>query len=229
MKDIHNYILEKQLCENQFVCVFHAVDRESRKSFMLSIVNDEYEINPKFLMRMISDRSKFQVVHPHVAKIVDYGEIESKQYFVTEYFGSKTLSSFLGKPVSAAFALDVVSQLASGLHYLSIQGHVHGNIHPDNIFFDTYGNAILSAMELTLKPSSKEAGEKNEDDTRADNNVESKGRVKNLSVSRYQSPETVAGNMSDQCSDLYSLGVILFELLTGEYFSDRKYVMTTGV
>ncbi|HFD33041.1 MAG TPA: serine/threonine protein kinase [Gammaproteobacteria bacterium] len=203
MQIIHNYSLEKQLCDNEFVTVFRAIDTRSQKPFALSIVNSDYVINPRFLMRMISDKNKFQFTHPHIAKILDYGEIEQKQYYVTDYFSGKTLASFLGRTVPVTFALDVISQLASGLHFLSLQGYVHGNIRPEHIFFDAYGNAILSALALVPKQNQE---------------------TKTPPSSRYQSPETAAGEAATESSDLYSLGVLLFELLTGERFSDRKYI-----
>ena len=201
MKLIHNYLLERQLCENGLVRVFRAKDRESQKLFTLSLVNNDYEINPAFLMRMISDRSRSQASHPHVANIVDFGEIKQQQYFVSDYVGNKTLSSFLGEPVPVTFALDVISQLASGLHFLSVHGGAHGNIDPDNIFFDPYGNATLFSLELTPKHNGTQQSQ----------------------ISRYQSPEGILGATLDERADLYGLGVLLFELLTSEHFSDRKY------
>jgi len=207
MKLIHNYVLEKQLCENDIVRVFRAKEKETEKLFTLSLVNEAYEISPKFLMRMISGDSQSQMIHPHVAAVVDYGEIDSQQYFVSDYIGCETLSSFLGKPVSVAFALDTISQLASGLHFLSLQGYAHGNIHPDNIFFDSYGNAILLALELVPK-----------------NSAEHKPLF-----SRYHSPEYIEDNVTDELSDLYSLGVLLFEMITAERFDERSYIATSDV
>jgi len=207
MKTVHNYLLKEKLSENELVQVYRAVEKTSQKSFCLSFINKQFEINPKFLMRIISAKSKLQFIHPHVAKIIDFGEINHQQYYISEYFGNKTLTSFLAKPVPVTFALDVISQLASGLHYLSLQGFVHGNVRPGNVFLDQYGNAIISA--IALLPKENIEGERH--------------------VSRYQSPESIALANIDESSDLYSLGILLFELLTGERFSDRKYIAASDL
>ncbi len=221
MQVIHHYRLEENLCENDLVQVFRASEKNADKSLTLSLVNTAYEINPKILMRMIAEGGKSGLTHPHIAKIIDFGEIDQQQYFVSDYIGCKTLSSFLGKPVPVTFALDVISQLASGIHFLSIHGYIHGNIHPDNIFFDSYGNAILSALELVPKQSKNIAGADGEDGVENTN-------AKPSCFSRYHSPEFIENAVADDISDLYGLGVLLFEMLTGEYFDDRKYLENAG-
>ncbi|MDH5257156.1 MAG: serine/threonine protein kinase [Gammaproteobacteria bacterium] len=243
MQAIHNYSLIKQLAENDLGRIYYALD-ENKKPYTLSVISDEYQLNPRFLLSLISDRNGNQFTHPHIAKIVDYGEIENQQYFVSHFLGSKTLASFLGQAVPVTFALDVVSQLASGLHYAFLKGYIHGNIRPENIFFDSYGNAVLSGLALVKKtlidPDEREISrtETNESlppdgSTNAKTNTKANTKANTKSnsyppVSRYQSPETLSG-LTNESSDLYSLGILLFELLTGERFSDRTYITDSGV
>ncbi len=217
MTRIHHYHLEETLCENAFVQVFRAFEKKGQKKgdklFTFSLVNKNYEINPRILMRMISDGDKTNLTHPHIAKIIDFGEFEGQQYFVSDYIGSKTLSSFLGQPVSPAFALDVISQLASALHFLSLHGYIHGNIHPTNIFFDAYGNVILSALELVPKQNREGSGE---------------NKQNGIIYTHYHSPEFIEAGQVDEVSDLYGIGVLLFEMLTGEYFDVDKYIVDSA-
>jgi len=213
MKQIHQYGLSNKIADNDVVCVYKASDSpasvDADNLYMLNVVNEHFQINPSYLMNVIVQSRQSGITHPHIAKILDYGEVDGQQYFVSDYMGDRTLASILGKPIPPSVALDVISQVASALHFLSLQGYIHGNIRPDNIFFDLYNNVVISSTLLIPKEQSLPDYRKN-------------------SSSRYISPEVVNGSVANESSDLYSIGVILYELLTGEIFTDRPSTISNN-
>jgi class 3 adenylate cyclase/CheY-like chemotaxis protein len=181
---------------------------------VLNIAEGGYELLRRFLQEyeLIS-----QIRHPHVATIFDRGQTDTHAYIVMEYLAGGDLRQRLEHPLAPEQALEYLRQIAEALVAIHARGVVHRDLKPDNIMLREDGTLVLSdfgiAKDLSRTLSHTRYGE-------------------GLGTPYYLSPEQAQGGKVDQRSDLYSLGVMLFEMLTGDkpYHADdgpellRKHV-----
>jgi class 3 adenylate cyclase/DNA-binding NarL/FixJ family response regulator len=181
---------------------------------VLNIAEGGYELLRRFLQEyeLIS-----QIRHPHVATIFDRGQTDTHAYIVMEYLAGGDLRQRLEHPLAPEQALEYLRQIAEALVAIHTRGIVHRDLKPDNIMLREDSTLVLSdfgiAKDLSRTLSHTRYGE-------------------GLGTPYYLSPEQAQGGKVDQRSDLYSLGVMLFEMLTGDkpYHADdgpellRKHV-----
>jgi class 3 adenylate cyclase/CheY-like chemotaxis protein len=160
-------------------------------------VNEGFDLLRRFMQEheLIS-----QIRHPHVATIFGQGETDSHAYIVMDYFPGGDLRHQLEHPISTAQALDYLRQICDALVAIHSRGIVHRDLKPDNLMLREDGSLVLAdfgiAKDLSRTLSNTRHGE-------------------GLGTPYYLSPEQATGEKVDQRSDLYSLGVIFYEMLTG--------------
>ncbi len=142
--------------------------------------------------------------HPHIVSIYEVG-LEGDQVFIaSEFIDGLTLRDFLsaGKPVVER-AIDLLTRIAEALHYAHQQGVVHRDVKPANILLNQDGQPYVTDFGLAKRLN-------------ADVTISSEGQV--VGTAKYMSPEQASGKTreTDPRSDLYALGVIMFEMLTGD-------------
>jgi class 3 adenylate cyclase len=142
-----------------------------------------------------------QIRHSHVATIFGHGQTDSHAYIVMEYFPGGDLRKQMEQPLSPGQALNYLRQTAEALVAIHSRGIVHRDLKPDNLMLRDDGTLVLAdfgiAKDLSRTLSHTRHGE-------------------GVGTPFYLSPEQALGGKVDQRSDLYSLGVMFFELLTGE-------------
>ena len=141
------------------------------------------------------------LVHPHVCGIVDMGAAESVEYLAMPYYAGGSLADRLGrqKTVSPTAAASIAVQVASALDYAHRHGIVHRDIKPDNILFDEDGNVALTDFGIAT--------------ARFHGRLTVVGRA--MGTPHYMSPEQAMGKLVDGRSDLYAVGLLLYEMLLG--------------
>jgi serine/threonine protein kinase len=165
---------------------------------VLNVADGGFDLLQRFLQEyeLIS-----QIRHPHVATIFDRGQTDSHAYIVMEYCAGGELRSQMDQALPPAQALDYLGQICEALVALHARGIVHRDLKPDNILLREDGALVLAdfgiAKDLTRTLSQTRHGEA-------------------LGTPFYLSPEQAVGGKVDQRSDLYSLGVMLYEMLTGQ-------------
>jgi len=189
--------------------VYKAHDRELEKDVALKLIRAELARNPEILQRfkheIILAR---QITHRNVIRIFDIGQAEGHKYITMEYLDGRDLRSVLrekGKlpPEEAA---KIVLQICRALEAAHCEGVIHRDLKPQNIMLDASGRAYV--MDFGIARSAYLPG------------MTQTGAL--VGTPEYMSPEQAKGEKLDERSDLFSLGVILYELLVGTspYHSD---------
>ena len=139
--------------------------------------------------------------HPHICSMLDYGDVDGSVYLVMPYFGGGSLADMIGRErtLSGPEAASIAVQVACALDYAHRRGVVHRDVKPDNILFDEDRNAVITDFGIaTARFHSKLTGT---------------GRA--MGTPHYMSPEQAMGKMVDGRSDLYAVGVMLYEMVLG--------------
>jgi serine/threonine protein kinase len=141
-----------------------------------------------------------KLTHPHIVTTYDFGEEEDLAYLAMELLEGDDLRTRMKEgPLAIADAVDIAQQVADGLGFAHERGVVHRDIKPGNIMLLPRGQAKIMDFGIARQ--------------RSDDFKTSTGIV--MGTPRFMSPEQVAGDPVDQRSDIFSLGVVLYEMLTG--------------
>lgn len=201
--NIGRYQVLKTLGQGGFGTVYLAHDPVLDRSVALKVNRAEIApTGPKVEMLFREARLAAKVRHERIVTIYDVGVCdETGVYVAMEYVAGEPLSARLKDgPLEQADAIRITAQIADGIHYAHRQGLVHRDLKPANILIDDSGNIKVADFGLALH---------------VDSQHESKGEVSG--TVRYMSPEQFEGNahLLDGRSDIWSLGVILYECLCG--------------
>ena len=166
--------------------------------FLPPPMTDALELKERFL---IEAQAAAALSHPNICVIHDVGESEDRPYIAMEYVEGETLRDRIRKgPLEVAEALEIAVQIAAGLQEAHSKGIVHRDIKPANILLTPVGAVKILDFGLA-----KSAGQVS---------LTSAGLV--VGTVAYMSPEQAAGGSVDRRTDIWSLGVVLYEMVTGE-------------
>jgi serine/threonine protein kinase len=152
--------------------------------------------------------------HPNVCAVYDVGGFSGRPFVVMELLEGRTLGQVMGMSFGLETFLDLGIQICDGLEAIHSSGIVHRDIKPSNIFVTTTGQAKLFDFGLAIRPGEPAPPEVRSHHLRPGGVQAEPGIV--LGTPAYMSPEQVLGEELDGRSDLFSFGVVLYELLTGE-------------
>jgi serine/threonine-protein kinase len=195
------YRLGEVLGEGGMAVVYRGHDLLLNRPVAIKILREQYAADANFLRRFEREaQSAAAFSHPNIVNIYDVGTDGDQHYIVMEYIRGPSLKELIRRqgPFSVDGAIFVIGQVASALDYAHARGLVHRDIKPQNILVDREGNAKV--VDFGIAKGARDV------------NLTEAGT--GMGTVHYVSPEQARGEPATPASDLYSTGVVLFEMLT---------------
>ena len=197
------YRLEARIGAGGMSTVYCALDETLERRVAIKLLNREVSSDSDELERFRREaRAVAQLSHPHIVGVIDAGEDEGRPYIVFEYIEGETLKERIRRlgrlsiPEAVAYAI----QIARALGAAHARHIVHRDVKPQNVLVDEEGSAKVTDFGIAR--------------TLDEEGLTADGRV--IGTTDYVSPEQALGHHVTGQSDLYSLGIVLYEMLTGE-------------
>jgi serine/threonine protein kinase len=210
---IERYKIINELGVGGMAVVYRAIDTMLDRNVAVKILLPEVSNKEKLLKRFSREaKTLASLSHSNIVKVLDYGEFEATPYLVLEFISGGTLSSRMGKSIHYAEAASILAPIARALTYAHQQKIVHRDIKPANILLNETGQAMLSDFGI-LKLMDLEESQ----------GLTGTGKI--TGTPAYMSPEQIRGREIDGRSDIYSLGIVFFEMVTGR----KPYVANTPI
>jgi serine/threonine-protein kinase len=198
------YELEELVGTGGMSSVFRAHDRLLDRKVALKILHQQYNDDGEYVERFRREaRAVAALSHPNIVTVIDRGEHEGRQFIVFEYVDGENLKRLIERrgPAPVATVLELGMQIARGLSFAHQQGLVHRDVKPQNVLLNGDGQAKVTDFGIARSLDMKHG-------------MTQTGTV--LGTSDYIAPEQAQGQHVDEHTDVYSLGVVLYELLTGQ-------------
>jgi serine/threonine-protein kinase len=206
------YDVEELVGHGGMSSVYRARDRLLERHVALKFLHDQYMTDDEFVERFKREaRSVAQLSHPNIVTVIDRGEDDEHQYIVFEYIDGENLKELLVRSgrLPVRDALELGLQIARALAFAHEQGLVHRDVKPQNVLLNGDGRAKVTDFGIARALHV--------------DGVTQAGTV--LGTSDYIAPEQASGQPADAQTDIYSLGVVLYELLAGDVpFSGDNFV-----
>ena len=210
----NRYVIQKMLGQGGMGAVYKAMDLELDRVVALKVIRGELADRPEILQRFKQELILARLVtHRNVIRIFDLGVAGKVKFITMDFVEGKDLKALLGaeRKFPSGKACDVIRQICLGLEAAHTEGVVHRDLKPQNIMVDAQGRVYL--MDFGLARSMELVG------------MTRTGAL--LGTPAYMSPEQAKGEKLDARTDLFSLGVIFYELVTGTLPYQAESMMAT--
>jgi len=196
------YRLERKLGSGGMADVWLAEDQELGRKVAVKILHERYANDAQFVERFRREATHAaSLSHPNIVSIFDRGEAGGSYYIVMEYVEGRTLKELIvtrgACPIPVA--ISYVRQVLAGLRFAHRAGIVHRDVKPHNVIVDSEGHVKVMDFGIARAGTSQ---------------MTEVGSI--IGTAQYLSPEQARGAPVDESSDLYSTGILLYELLTGK-------------
>jgi serine/threonine protein kinase len=214
-QSLGRYHILEQIGEGGMATVYKAYDTHLEREVAVKVIRTERltsDARTKNLKRFEREaKALAKLTHPNIVSITDYGEFNGRPYLVMPYIPGGTLKRLLGKPIPWKEAARFLIPLARALQFAHQQRIIHRDIKPSNILVTPSGEAMLTDFGIAKILLTTE-------DT-----SDLTGSGVGIGTPAYMSPEQSQGKEVDERADIYSLGVVFYEMVTGR----RPYTADT--
>ena len=198
------YELEELVGSGGMSSVYRAHDSLLERHVALKVMHEQLLSEGDHVERFRREaRLAAQLSHPNIVTVIDRGEQEGRQFIVFEYVEGENLKALVEReaPLPEREAIELALQVADGLAFAHAHGLVHRDVKPQNVLLTEDGRAKVTDFGIARSID-------------VHRGLTQTGTV--MGTSDYISPEQARGGPVDACSDIYSLGAVLYELLTGD-------------
>lgn len=211
-----NYEIIRKLSHGEFATVYLARERQSGRELVLKVLHQVADASTgKILDRFLREYELIaRLDHPNVVRIYDFGVADDHAYIAMEYCGGGSLKRRISAGMDPYEAYRLLRDIAGALAVMHAADILHRDLKPTNVLFRDDGSLVLIDFGLARKVALK---------------AEVTGVGAIFGTPYYMSPEQGHGESVDLRGDIYSLGVILFEMLTGEKPYDGDTAMAVIV
>lgn len=198
----NRYVIERRVARGGMATVYQAIDQRLERPVAIKIMHPHLAEDEEFTKRFIQEaRQAARLAHPNIVNVFDQGQEGAITFIVMEYLPGITLRELLNDfgALTAAQTLDIVKAVLFGLDAAHTAGIVHRDLKPENVLLADDGRIKIADFGLA----------------RAANNSTATSQAL-LGTIAYLSPELIARGVADVRSDIYALGIMMFEMLTGQ-------------
>ena len=196
------YKIVRKLGAGGMANVYLAEDQELGRRVAIKILDDKHAADDSFIERFRREaKNAAGLSHPNIVSIYDRGEAEGTYYIAMEYLSGRSLKELIVSrgPTPVRIAIDYTRQILAAIGYAHRHGIVHRDIKPHNVVVDSDGRLKVTDFGIARSGASQ---------------MTEVGSI--IGTAQYLSPEQAKGAPVDQRSDLYSVGIVLYEMLTGK-------------
>jgi serine/threonine-protein kinase len=196
------YLVRRRIGVGATAVVYLAEDLVLRRTVAIKVLHDWFAEDREIVERFRCEASTASGLHhPHIVGVYENGGWTGGPYVVMEYVAGRSLKSLIrgAAPLVPARAIDLTAQLLRAVRYIHARGIIHRDLKPDNAIVATDGQLKLTDFGVARRP---------------ERDVTHTGVV--IGTVQYLSPEQIEGERASVASDLYAVGVTLYELLTGQ-------------
>jgi serine/threonine protein kinase len=201
-KQLGSYRVVAPLGEGGMAIVYKAYQAGMDRYVALKILPRYFASDPQFSGRFEQEAKVLaRLLHPHILPVHDYGEVDGYTYIVMPFVESGTLADLLeGDPLPLTQIRRIIAQVGDALDYAHSQGVIHRDVKPSNILVDQRGNCLLTDFGIAKM---------------VEGSIHFTRTGGIVGTPAYMSPEQIQGEGLDGRSDVYSLGIVLYEMATG--------------
>jgi beta-lactam-binding protein with PASTA domain/predicted Ser/Thr protein kinase len=195
--------------------VYCAEDLQLGRRIALKVLHSRFAADPEFVERFRREaRSAAGLQHQHVVSVYDRGEWDGTYYIAMEFLDGRTLKAIVQQeaPLHPEYAIDLTVQVLRAARFAHRHGIIHRDLKPHNVIVDEEGRAKVTDFGIARAGAS---------------DMTQTGSI--MGTAQYLSPEQAQGHSVSEPSDLYSIGVILYELLTGRVPFEGESAVTIAL
>ncbi len=201
-KTVSHYRIIKQLGEGGMGVVYQAEDTKLKRTVALKFLALELSRDPEAMDRLLKEaRAASRLDHPNICTVHEINETQGHPFIAMAFVEGKTLKDMLAEgPVGIGDSVDIAIQAADGLREAHEKGIIHRDIKNTNIMVTPRGQAKIMDFGIAKLAEAQESAE---------------AQTTTGGTAAYMSPEQIRGEGTDERTDVWSLGVVLYELLAG--------------